>query len=173
MVNLSAPDIVPAMKSGALDAAEWIGPRQDFSFGLHRVGKYYYYPGFHEPATVLCLGINGKFWKSLNSEEQKLIETAATAFCTWQRAYNDGQNANLLPRLVKEYGVQLRKFDDSILKAFGKMSSEVVTEIGTSDPFTRRVYDGYMKFRENSHMWIDISERAYLNARALNFPDRS
>ncbi len=42
--------------------------------------------------------------------------------------------------------------------------------MGASDPFTRRVYQSFIKFREASRRWVDISERAYLNARALEFP---
>ena len=45
----------------------------------------------------------------------------------------------------------------------------MVAELGNSDPFTRRVYDSYMSFRRASIPWTDISERAYLNARALDF----
>ena len=169
-VNLPATEIVPALESGALDAAEWIGPQQDFSFGLHTVGKYYYYPGFHEPGTTLCLGVNRKFWNSLSGAEQKLIETAATAFCTWQRAFNHRRHTNVLPMLIKEHGVKLRKFDDEILRALGKISGEVVAEVGASDAFTRRVYDSYMAFLKASAPWTDITDRAYLNARALGFP---
>ncbi len=35
---------------------------------------------------------------------------------------------------------------------------------------TKRVYESYIKFRDASLRWTDISERAYLNARALEFP---
>jgi TRAP-type mannitol/chloroaromatic compound transport system substrate-binding protein len=52
----------------------------------------------------------------------------------------------------------------------GKASGEAVAELAAKDPFTRRVYESYMKFREASIAWNDISGRAYLNARALDFP---
>ncbi len=35
---------------------------------------------------------------------------------------------------------------------------------------TRRISDSYMKFRWSSLGWTDISERVYLNARALDTP---
>ncbi len=170
VVNLPAGDIVPALKSGALDAAEWIAPYQDFALGLHTAVKYYYYPGFHEPGTALSLGVNGKLWESLSGEERRLIETAMASFNVYFRAHNHVQNIGMLAVLMEKHGVQLRKFDDEILRAFGKTSGEMVAEIGASDPLTRRVYESYMKFRNASLRWTDISERAYLNARALEFP---
>jgi len=39
-------EIPTALKSGAIDAAEWIGPWVDIAFGLDKAVDYYYYPGF-------------------------------------------------------------------------------------------------------------------------------
>ena len=65
VVNLPAGEIVPALKSGALDAAEWTDPDLDFKLGLHTAAKLYYYPGFHEPGTATAVGINKKLWDGL------------------------------------------------------------------------------------------------------------
>ena len=65
--------------------------------------------------------------------------------------------------------MQLRKFDDEILRALGKASAEVVAEIGAADAFTQKVHDSYMSYLKSSREWTDISQRAYLNARALAF----
>ncbi len=35
---------------------------------------------------------------------------------------------------------------------------------------TRCAYDSYLRLRRSSFRWADISERVYLNARALDFP---
>lgn len=169
-VNLPPGDIVPALKSGALDAAEWVGPDQDIRLGLHTAAKFYYYPGAHEPGTAQSLGINKKLWDGLSAAEQWTIENAAAARNCQQPAKMHVQHIESLAVLLEQHGVQLRKFDDRILQAIGKASGEVVAEIGNSDPFTRRVYESLTKFRKTSRRWTDISERAYLNARELDFP---
>ena len=53
VVNLPGGEIPPALQSGAIDATEWVGPYNDLAFGLYKSAKYYYYPGWHEPATLL------------------------------------------------------------------------------------------------------------------------
>jgi TRAP-type mannitol/chloroaromatic compound transport system substrate-binding protein len=58
VVSLPGGEIVSALKSGAIDASEWIGPWQDMALGLHKAASHYYYPGFHEPGTAHTLGIN-------------------------------------------------------------------------------------------------------------------
>ena len=48
-VNLPGAEIFSSLQSGAIDAAEWVGPYNDLAFGLHRAAKYCYYPGWQEP----------------------------------------------------------------------------------------------------------------------------
>jgi TRAP-type mannitol/chloroaromatic compound transport system substrate-binding protein len=54
----TAGEIMQALKSGALDATEWVCHWLDLALGLHQVAGYYYYPGFHEPGTGSGVGIN-------------------------------------------------------------------------------------------------------------------
>ncbi|MBF0550987.1 MAG: ABC transporter substrate-binding protein, partial [Deltaproteobacteria bacterium] len=44
-VIVPATEILDAMKSGKVDAAEWSHPYEDSVLGLHKVAKYYYWPG--------------------------------------------------------------------------------------------------------------------------------
>ena len=78
-------------------------------------------------------------------------------------------NAASLQELAKEPSIQIRKFDDTILQALGKATGEVLAETSRKDDLTRRVYDSFMKFRTAAISWGDISERAFLNARALPY----
>src|SRR5262245_61335376 len=47
-LQIPTADIYPSLERGAIDAAEWIGPYDDEKLGLHKVAKYYYYPGWWE-----------------------------------------------------------------------------------------------------------------------------
>ena len=53
---------------------EWIGPAADLGKGLHKVCKYYYYPGWHEPGTCLEAFINLKAWNILDNDLKRLVE---------------------------------------------------------------------------------------------------
>ena len=78
-VALPGGEIFPALQSGTIDATEWVGPWNDLAFGFYKITKYYYWPGFHEPGTILSFGINKGVWDSLSASDQSLIETAAAA----------------------------------------------------------------------------------------------
>ena len=74
VVSLPGSEITPALKSGAIDASEWVGPWLDMAIGLHKAAGYYYYPGFHEPGTAQTLGINKRVWESFDASDRRLIE---------------------------------------------------------------------------------------------------
>jgi TRAP-type mannitol/chloroaromatic compound transport system substrate-binding protein len=169
VVNLPGGEIVPALRSGAIDASEWVGPWDDMHLGLHKASKFYYYPGFHEPGTVLATAINKARWDSLTAEERGLITTVANAEYTYSLAEFNTNNAKSLQELRQDKNIEIRKFDDSILKAFGERSGEVIAEVGAKDPLTRRTCQSYMEFRNRCTPWSDMAERAYLNARSLPF----
>ena len=48
MVTVPGGEIMTALRSGAIDPSEWVGPSLDMALGLDQVADYYYFPGFHE-----------------------------------------------------------------------------------------------------------------------------
>jgi TRAP-type mannitol/chloroaromatic compound transport system substrate-binding protein len=167
VVNLPGGEIASALKSGAIDASEWIGPWQDMAIGLHEAARYYYYPGFHEPGTAQTLGINKRVWESFDTDDRRLIEACAAGEYAQTLVEFNTNNALSLRKLRDEGTVRILKFDDSMLKAFHEISKEVVAAAGSDDDISRRVYRSYQQFRASIMDWSDISERAYLNSRRL------
>ena len=170
VVNLPAGEIIPSLKSGAIDASEWVGPWNDMALGLHKAASYYYYPGFHEPGTALSLTFNKKLWDSLGPMERNIVEAATAGENNYSLAEYNAKNAAALQDLVKDPSIQVRKFDDAILRTLGKTAGEVLAESSRKDEMTRRVYESFITFRKAAVRWGEISDRSYLNARGLDFP---
>jgi TRAP-type mannitol/chloroaromatic compound transport system substrate-binding protein len=167
VVSLPGGEIAPALKSGAIDASEWVGPWNDMAIGLHRAAGYYYYPGFHEPGTAQTLGINTRVWESFDASDRRLIEACVAGEYMQTMAEFNSNNALSLRRLRDEGTVKILKFDDSMLKAFHEISKDVVAAAGSGDELSRRIYASYQQFRKSIADWSDISERAFLNGRGL------
>ena len=163
-------EIVPALRSGAIDASEWVGPWNDMHLGLQKVSKFYYYPGFHEPGTGVAIGINKKRWDNLSAEDRNIITTVVNAEYTYSLAEFNTNNAKSLQELRQDKNIEIRKFDDSLLQALGRASGEVMAEVGSKDPLTRRIYQSYIEFRSRCMPWSDVAERGFLNGRSLPFP---
>jgi TRAP-type mannitol/chloroaromatic compound transport system substrate-binding protein len=167
VVSLPGGEIVPALKSGALDASEWVGPWLDMAMGLHKAAGYYYYPGFHEPGTGSSVGINKGVWESFDASDQRVIE--AVAACEYARSLAEfnANNALALRKLRDDGTVRILKFDDSLLKEFLRISQDVVAEAGSGDELSKKIYRSYEQFRASIMDWSDVGERAFLNSRRL------
>jgi TRAP-type mannitol/chloroaromatic compound transport system substrate-binding protein len=167
VVLLPGGEIVPALKSGAIDASEWNGPWLDMAFGLHQAASHYYYPGFHEPGTNLAVGFNRAVWEGLDQSDRQIIEAMAACEYTRSLAEFNANNARALRELRDEGKVKILRFDDVLMKAFRTISKEVVAEIGGRDALSRKIYQSYEQFRTSIMDWSDVAERAFLNARGI------
>ncbi len=168
-VSLPGGEIFQALQSGAIDATEWVGPYNDLAFGFYKVAKYYYWPGWHEPGTVLECFVNKKAYEELPSDLREIVKQAMKA------AYNDmfseftARNNGALSTLVKQHNVQLRRFSDDVLKKMGELSKSVVAEVAAKDPMSKKVFESFQSFREQSVSWGRIGEEGYSLARSLTF----
>ena len=166
-VNLPGGEIFTSLQSGAIDATEWVGPYNDLAFGFYKAAKYYYYPGWHEPGTTLECFINEKAFNALPKDLQSIVINACKVANLDVLSEYMATNNDALQTLIKKHKVQLRPFPDEVLKKLRGLSDEVVAEIASKDPMSRKVYESFRKFRDDVVPWSNVSERAYLNARAL------
>ncbi|WP_370280475.1 TRAP transporter substrate-binding protein [Pontibacterium sp.] len=166
-VLLPGGEIFPALQSGAIDATEWVGPYNDLAFGLYKAAKYYYYPGWHEPGTTLESFINKEAFEALPKDLQVAVRNAIRVANQDMLADFTAKNNRALDQLVSQHGVELRKFPDEVLTKLKALSDEVVKEEAAKDPMAQKVYDSFIKFREQATAWHAVSEQAYLNARTL------
>lgn len=169
LVTIHSSEIFEAMKSGALDGTAWVGPWHDLAFGLHKVAKYYYFPGFHQPGATTSHAFNLKVWQSLPADQKLVVELTLEAEAHIQSAEYDAANALALDTLVEEHKVRLRHYPAALIEEFGRVSGEVVEEIGNTDEVTRRIWLSYLEFRRKAIGWSKVGLQAYLNARTLPF----
>ena len=167
VVTLPGGEIMPALKSGAIDASEWIGPWLDMAMGLHKAATYYYYPGFHEPGSGFAVGINKGVWESFDASDRRVFEAVAACEYARSSAEFNANNALSLRKLREESTVKILKFEDALLKAFLTISKDVVAEIGAGDELSKKIYTSYQQFLASIMDWSNISERPFLNSRRL------
>ena len=168
-VALAGPEIFPALQSGAIDAAEWVGPWNDLAFGFYKVTKFYYYPGFDKPNFSLTLGVNLDMWNGLTDSQRAIIENCADAENDMMLAEYNAKNIDALSILMTKHKVTMRRFSDDIMKGLGEASGDVIADAGNSDPVAKKVYESFMKFRKNAVVWTKVTDQAFADARLLPF----
>ncbi|OKH90007.1 TRAP transporter substrate-binding protein [Thalassospira sp. TSL5-1] len=169
VVNLPGGEIPPALQSGAIDATEWVGPYNDLAFGLYKTAKYYYYPGWHEPATTLENFINLSAWNDLPDDLKAIVEQANRATNQMVLSEFVARNNQALKTLQEKHNVDVRPFSDDILTNLGALSGKVLRDLVASDPLSQEVFDSLIAFREQAASWAKYSELAFMQARTLPF----
>ena len=151
--------------SGAIDATEWVGPWNDSFMKFYEAAKYYYYPGMHEPAAQLSLGINKKFWDSLSKSDQLIVTAAAEMENSVMMSEYNAKNGASLATLISDQGVKLRSFNDGIYDSFGDAAAEVFEEVQQHSPLAKKIHLSFKASRDEVGAWAKISDQAYVAQR--------
>ncbi|MEQ9042633.1 MAG: TRAP transporter substrate-binding protein [Alphaproteobacteria bacterium] len=166
-VNISGSELFAALQTGAIDATEWIGPWNDVAFGFHKITKYYYGPGFHEPGTTLELMVNREKYDALPKHLQDIIAAACQMENDEMIAEYAVRNAMAMETLKKEYKVEVQHFPDDVVQALWKASQEVLAELEGVDDITGRTYRSFMNFRKHAIQYGSYGEAGYLKMRQM------
>jgi len=154
--QLAGGDIFLAFESGAIDAAEFSMPAIDLKLGLQRMAKNYYFPGWHQPATLFELMINLEKWKSLPATAKAQIEAVCGDNIRHGLAEGEAKQYAALKELQAE-GVEFRRWPAEILDALKTAWIAVAKEESRADADFRRVWQSLSAFREDYAIWSELS----------------
>ena len=164
-VTLPGGELFTALQTGVIDATEWVGPYNDLTFGFQQTAKYYYYPGWHEPGSMLELLINKDAWDTLPKHLQVIIETASKAVNQDILDEYTARNNKALRELVDVHGVELRRLPDDVIAEFKIIANEILEENASKDETVNKVYQSYLKFKNEVSEYHKVSEDAFVEAR--------
>lgn len=164
-VSLPPAEILPALKAGTIDAAEFLGPWSDLASGFWQAAKFYYWPGFHEPNGTGEALISLQAWNDLPDDLKAIVGQACAAENI--RALGEAQwmNAVSLQRLQVEKGVMLRPWPDDVLRAAQEAADEVFDALAQKGQTEAAIIASYRAARAQLQPWSKVSQAALLAAR--------
>ncbi len=157
---IAGGEIFQALQTGAVDAAEWVGPYDDEKLGLHDAAEFYYSPGWWEPGPTLEVQIGVAEWDRLPEIYQEIVRTAAHQANTIMLARYDARNKEALERLVQG-GTQLRSFSPEILQAAEQASFALYDEFSQADADFKSIFEQWKVFRDDIQTWHSVNEADY------------
>ncbi len=164
-VSLPGGQIYENLVSGAIDATEWVGPWNDSFMKFYEAAKYYYYPGMHEPGSMLAFGMNASWWGGLSKTDQALINAAASQENDLMMAEYNAKSGAALKDLVENQGVQLREFNDDVYDAFFEASEEVFETVRDHSELAHRIDDSFRAARTDLGAWSKLTIQSYIAQR--------
>ena len=169
-VRIAGGEVYTSMQTGVIDAVEWVGPYNDRTLGLMEVGKYYYYPGWHEPGAMLETIVNADALAALPEDLQAIVRIAARATNTDMLDDFTANNSESLQILLRDFDTQVLPLPDDVMDALYEQSQIAVQARVNADPMAKKIAASYFVFAEKVRTYHEISERAYLNGRDRLLP---
>ena len=84
--------------------------------------------------------------------------------CLWILGEFEAKNNFYLKKLVQEEGTKLKKYPDDVLKQLKVYSQEVIEEIITKDPASKKIYESFINFKKDINDWAQVTESVFYNS---------
>ena len=152
---LAGGDIYPALELGTIDATEYGMPAMDLELGFHEIANNYYFPGWHQPASLGDLMINLDLWNSLSLSQKTQIEVTCGEMFLDSLAKSEAVQVEAINKL-KELGVKIHQWSPEMMSLFKKKWLIVVEEEAAKNSEFKRVWSSLKTFRENYSIWHDL-----------------
>lgn len=164
---MSGPAMFQALQTGALDAGEFIGPWTDSALGYFQVAKNYYWPGVGEPSSAEECAVNARVYNDLSDDLKLAVSLACESLYNPVWMEYTTKHAASLQKLVKEDGVQVKKFPDSVINAMGAAAAEVIDGLRQDDDeLVKRITESFMAYRASVGRYMTYADNGQMNARA-------
>ena len=171
VTNLAGGEIFQALQSGALDAAEFVGPYNDLALGFHQVRKHYYTSSFIEPGLATELVVNKAKFQALPANIQAIVRDVCQA--EYDQVASDfyANDPRALATLVNNHGVITHShFPDSIVEAGAKASMELIGQIReTGDALTKKTAESFVSALNLLRARTEGTDLGFLEAREKHF----
>ena len=158
---LPGGEVFQALQTGAIDAAEWVGPYDDQKMGFHTVTSYYYYPGWWEPGPTLEVQINLEEYNKLPEVYQNAVSAAAYVANSQMLARYDAKNPAALQELMNS-DIDIRPFPDEVMQNFEEGAFALFDEKAQADGDFKTIFAEWKKFRDSIQSWHGLAEASML-----------
>ena len=160
--TLPGGEIFQALQTGAIDAAEWVGPYDDLNLDFPSIAKFYYYPGWWEAGPSLEVQINKGEYDALPEHYQNAIQAAAFKANVIMQARYDVKNITALADIEALGDITILPYPDDMMAAAKAASDELYEELRGDEDFNT-VFESWDAFRQSSGRWFSLAEAAMIN----------
>lgn len=150
--HVEANKILPALKEGGLDGAEYSFPLIDLGLGFHTIVSNYYFPGWQQPTVPLELLVNKKNWDALPDATRGQIELACGDTVRDGLSEGEAMQAAAL-RELRAKGVVFQRWPQGVLDALEKAWLDIAEQEGAADANFKRVWSALSAFRAEYETW--------------------
>ncbi|MBT4889276.1 MAG: C4-dicarboxylate ABC transporter [Rhodospirillales bacterium] len=156
-VQMNANETFIALSNGDINAAEFSLPSLDYNIQLHKAAQHYYFPGWHQRATLLTLLVNLDTWLSLDDQQRLQIRTICGDNIRQGLAEGEAVQFDAL-KAFSSHGTEIKHLPPDVLDALNDAWNEVVLEESAQNKEFRRIWKSLSLFRRNYEIWTELND---------------
>jgi len=146
-VNLPGSEVYTSLEKGVIDAADYTLFSVNHKQGMHKIGKYPVFPGFHSmPLQVVT--INKDIWNSLPKNMQTMMETAVWRLATEVFFQYEMQDLEAAAKARVE-GIQISDWPLEERAKFRNIARAQWESITKQSPIAKEYADALVKFMKS------------------------
>ena len=151
--QLPVDEIVPALRRGEIEAAEFSTISSDRALGLPDVLKVCMLQSFHQITEQVELLVNRDAWNALSPAWQQAVNIATQAVTAMMRSRQTNANSTHYIEMREVQGVRFYKTPESVLKAQLVAWDRVTVRNSNGDPVFARVLDSMRRYAQRCVGW--------------------
>jgi TRAP-type mannitol/chloroaromatic compound transport system substrate-binding protein len=172
-VILRGGEVYPALETGAIDAADFIGPAVNYDLHFADVAKYIIMgppttPCLHQPVDLMDLSVNLVKWNALSKHLQEMV-IAATRQHSWDHyAYIQKENIAAWDK-YKAKGVQIIRLSEPDIQKFRRFAIPMWFKWAKRDALAKEAFASQLAFMKTFNvgyitdsMLVDIDGKTKL-----------
>ena len=148
VVKLPSKQILKALNKNIIDATEFSTPYIDKLMNFDKAVKHYYYPGWHQPFTMIDLIINNDAWNAMTPAQQRLIKQVCHENVLFGMA-EDQRLTDMALDDIRGRGVRVSELPTSIIAAAKRAWQKVSANLSSNNKDFQRIYADHRAYQSS------------------------
>jgi TRAP-type mannitol/chloroaromatic compound transport system substrate-binding protein len=160
-------EMLAGLERGVIDGAAGGTPTDNIRLGLHRVAKYWYYPGWNSPSAAMSCYVNRNAWAALPDDFQRAFETAALAAHSAHVTHCQEADRRTIATLKENNPeIEFRALPEDVMDAVQRAAFRHYERFAEEQEDFRRIFPEWQKFTAEVRALQDMTVHP-LNAHRL------
>jgi len=152
VMAIPGAELYTSLDTGIIDAAEFVGPKENWDVGLHEVTKYVLFPAPHfivgQRATIVGL----KAWNSLPDDLKTALRATMMEY-DLRDYYGTAGNIGLYLKKMEDDGLTVQSWTDEEWQEVYELGRQVAEEWKKKSPLAEKVIESQIAMLKELGRW--------------------